>query len=178
MANILKDNPVGIDSKINQVQKSIYPILVSKWGEFDLYGRVYKIVKGNKTSLEIYVGNGEYKKILFSEGNKMFFIQGDKPTFKDGFFNNSIWIISILNIEKIKNIIHRADEEVHNDLITSLSSVFSFNDIIGLEYGMNNIKRIVEDVYDYGTFKASDIHPYHVFSVELNVQYSLIDKNC
>lgn len=175
---ILKTNPVGIDVVINNIQKSIVTNLETKWGSLDAYGRVYKKETSDGIRLERYVSNGEYKPVLFSEGNKMFFVQGNKPINNKVVFTNDLWLVCILNIDNINGVTHRADEEVHADLLTELNRVVGINDIQGLEYGMENLKRVVEDSFGFGNFKASNIHPYHVFMVKLKAIYSLNNNKC
>lgn len=176
--NYLKTDPIGIDYFINRIQDRIYDPLVTKWGEFDSFGRVYKKTSKSGVSLERYVGKGQYKKVLFSEGNKMFFVQGSSPSGNGLNLTNDLWIVCILDIENIKGVEHRADEEVHQDLITELSKVVENDSIQGVEYGMNNLKRVVEDSFEFGNFKYSDIHPYHVFMVKIEAKYSLVKNNC
>ncbi len=176
--NYLKTAPVGIDAKIDTIQKRIYAPLLAKWGNLDVYGRVYKKTSEDGVSLERYEGNGEYGKVLFSEGNKIFFVQGNKPEIKFGNVQNDVWIVCIVDLESVAGIGHRADEEVHMDLMTNLNNTVMQKDIIGIEYGMDNLKRVVEDAFEFGNFKYSDNHPYHVFTVKINVEYSLIENNC
>lgn len=177
--NYLKDNPVGIDVKINRIQEKMYQPITDLWGSIDFFGRVYKKTRKNGSpSLERYVGSGEYQPVLNSEGNKIFFVQGSKPDINLGQIRNDLWIVCIVKIENIRNIEHRADEEVHSDFLTELSKNISSKDIIGLEYGMSNLQRVVEDSFSFGNFKFSDIHPYHVFMVKTNISYKLINNKC
>ncbi len=171
--NNRKTNPVGIDKEIDRIQKRIYQPLVDLWRELDVYGRAYKKQTEDGISLEVYKGNGEYEKILYSEGNKIFFVQGDKPSIKNSYAKNDLWLVCILNLDEISNISHRADEEAHVDLVSLLQ-----NDLTGIEYGMNNLKRVVEDAFSFGNFKYSDIHPYHVFTIRMEVDYSLEKEQC
>ena len=173
MAIHLKTNPVGIDKVIDRIQKLVHDPIVADWGETDVYGRVYKVQKKDKVELQRYVGNNEYKPMLTSEGNKVFFIQGDSPDVNLGNANNDLWMVSIM---KIDSTTEREDEEAHEVVLTTLSSHFLKN-VIGIEYGMENLRRVVEDSFS-GNFKYSDIHPYHVFMVKMNVQYNLIKDNC
>lgn len=177
--NYLKTAPVGIDVNIDRIQKAIYTPLLSKWTSLDIYGRVYKKTdnEGN-ISLERYVGNNEYKKVLFSEGNKVFFVQGDNPRMRLGMTVNDLWVVSILNIEKIKGIDHRADEEVHLDLVHELTKVVGQEAIIELGYNVKNLKKLIEGTTSFGGFDVSDIHPYHVFTVKIESEYYLVNNEC
>lgn len=173
----LKENPVGIDYIIDKIQKSIHDNLQSDWGQIDVYGRVHKITDSDGTiRLRRYIGQNEYEPILFSEGNKIFFVQGNSPKIEMGVAENDLYVISILKLEDGKFQID--DEIVHQKMVTELVNVFEIEDVSGLKYGMANIKRIVEDPFEKGNFKFSDIYPYHVFAVECKVKYVLQDNKC
>ena len=176
--NHRKQDPVGIDGPIDTIQRIVYGPLSKLWGEIEMYGRVYKKAEKDGISLERYIGDGEYEKVLFNEGNKVFFVQGKKPEMEDARFSNDLYIVSIVDIERISGTQHRADEEVHLDMVSELSKVIEPDNILGLEYGMDNLKRVVEDVFEFGNFKYSDIQPYHVFMVRCKVSYSLIKNEC
>ncbi len=173
----LKKNPVGIDRVIDLIQKNLDSNVTPIWGSLDVYARVYKLQGKNNISLERYIGNGEYQKVLFSEGNKVFFIQGDKPEYNHGFMLNDLHIVCIVNMDKISKNFDRTDEESHFDIMNSLSKTTAISSIEGLEYGMDNLKNLVESSFDIGNFKYSDIHPYHVFIVKTKVNYEIIN-NC
>lgn len=172
-----KENPVGIDRVIDLIQKRLYDPISSIWGSLDVYGRVYKVYNDGDVSLERYVGDNEYEKVLFSEGNKIFFVQGDKPDYNHGFMLNDLYIVCIVNIDNIFRVNHRADEEVHFHVLNELSKTSVLEEIEGLEYGMDNLKNLVEDNFSSGNFKYSDVHPFHVFTVKTKVNYEIIN-NC
>lgn len=177
--NHLKTDPVGIDRVIDRIQKAIYAPLLASWETLDVYGRVYKNQKKKGVQLEVYNSNGDYDKILFSEGNKVFFVQGDSPKSRIGTMENDLWVISILDLDKVRpDITHRADEEVHSDMLNALYTEIKIEDVDSLEYGMENLKKVVEDTLSFGDFDHSDIHPYHVFMVKLKVKYYLENINC
>lgn len=180
--NYLKTSPVGIDYQIDRIQRRIYDLLVEKWGSLDIYGRVYSNVRvaedgGEEFILERYVGRGEYEPVLFSEGNKLFFIQGSSPSISFGSATNDLWIVAIVDVES-QSVDHRADEEVHVDLITALSSVVPSRDIVEVQYGIENLRALANEAFDDSNFRFSDIHPNHVFMVRMDVTYNLIENNC
>lgn len=172
--NHLKADPVGIDTVIDRIQKTIHDPLLLSWGSVDVYGRAYKVQKENDISLQLYKGNNEYEPILYKEGNKVFFVQGDNPEISLGEMTNDLWMVCVVKVDSIDE---REDEEIHQEVITLLSNSFLKN-ITGIEYGMENLRKVVEDSSPYGNFKYSDVHPYHVFMVRLSVNYSLIKNNC
>ncbi|WP_431129753.1 hypothetical protein [Flagellimonas flava] len=168
-----KTDPVGIDKVIDRIQNIVHDPLETAWGNVDVYGRVYRIQKQERVELQRYAGNGNYKPVLFSEGNKVFFVQGTSPDVVSGTATNDLWMVVIAKLDSDE---FRKDEEAHELIMTSLSTNF-LSKVIGFEYGMENLKRVVEDSIQ-GNFKYSDIHPYHVFMVKMNIEYSLIKNNC
>lgn len=171
-----RENPVGIDKVIDRIQSKIHDPLEAKWGRLDVYGRVYKKTDSDgRIELERYTKKGEYKKVLFSEGNKIFFVQGNNPTVNFGMAKNDLWAVCSL---KLENDYEREDEQAHIDLVNEIQKVLGSNSVTGLEYGMNNLKRVVEDPFEYGNFKFGDIHPYHVFMVKTSVDYEITINEC
>jgi hypothetical protein len=168
-----KSNPIGIDAEIDRIQKHVHDPLVEAFGETVVYGRVYKVVKKDRVELQIYTGNYDYRSVLSKEGNKVFFIQGDSPDLSRGQATNDLWMVCILKIDSKEQ---RNDEEAHVEVMTALSTNF-LSKVSGMEYGMENLRRVTEDSLT-SNFKYSDIHPYHVFMVKMNVEYSLIKDNC
>lgn len=174
--NYRKTDPVGIDKVIDRIQSKIYDPLLSKWGSLDIYGRVYKKTdKNGSISLERYVGDGEYKKVLFSEGNKIFFVQGNSPkiNFRQG--QNDLWVVCIIELSESTK---RNDEEAHLDLTTQIGKVLGMESLEGLEYGMTNLKKVVEEPFQNSNFNYTDIHPYHIFMLKTNVTYQIINNEC
>ena len=96
-----------------------------------------------------------------------------------GTVSNSLWVFAVVNLAIVKpDITHRADEEVHSDLLNALYDEIRIEEVAGLEYGVDNIKRTVEDTFSMDNFKFTDIHPYHVFAIKLSVKYYLENINC
>lgn len=174
--NYLKSNPVGIDVNINRIQSKIHDPLLSKWEDISIYGRVYKKPDNNgKISLQRYTVNGEYKPVSFSEGNKIFFVQGTRPEIYYGQAKNDLWAVCTL---KLDNLNEREDEKVHIELVSELQKAVGPEAISGLEYGMNNFRRLIEDPLEFGNFKYGDIHPYHLFMVKMEIDYQLTINEC
>lgn len=175
--NRLKENPVGIDVILNRIQIAIYPTLLTKWKGLDILGRAYRKRNNESSSIEVYTKKGQYEKVLFSEGNKIFFVQGNSPDINLGIAKNDIWAVCILNLDKIYPT-DRADEIVHLDLVSELSNVLQPEEVIGLEYGIENINRILDDDFSFGNFKYTDVHPYHMFLVKMRLTYQMVENNC
>lgn len=170
--NHLKANPVGIDKVIDRIQKLVHDPLLASWGSLDVYGRAYKIKVDGESRLKLYKGNGEYEPILFSEGNKIFFVQGDNTIATDGRETNDLFMVCVVKLDGVDE---RKDEEVHNEVVGLVSSRY-LKQYKGLRYGMGELKKLLENDI-HGNFKFGDIHPYHVFIVKFSVNYYLTNGN-
>ncbi len=170
--NHLKANPVGIDKVIDRIQKLVHDPLLASWGSIDVYGRVYRIKENGKTQFKLFSGNGEYQSLMFSEGNKIFFVSGDNSNAVSGRENNDLYMVC--NV-KLDGVLERNDEEYHNEVVSLISSKF-LKEYKGCRYGINELKKLLENDI-YGNFKFGDIHPYHVFIVKFNVNYYLTNSN-
>lgn len=174
--NYLHPQPDGIDVIINKIQSKTYENILAEWGQLDMFGRVHKKNNADEDlSLVRYKGSGEYEKVLFSEGNKIFFIQGNEPDIKLGVATNKLYVVAIVKLQGLDSI---NDEKEHIMLTSELTSVLGINAVTGLKYEMENVKRITGGSFQENNFKYSNIHPYHVFIVECEVNYSIGKNNC
>lgn len=175
---VTKPDPVGIDSVIDRIQKTIHSGLLSKWKSISIYGMAEQVLRKKNTTLEVFEGKKGYHPITYSEGNKIFFVEGRKPILNSGQASNDLWLVCVLDINKIYDTGFRETERVHLDLMTELYKAVDLRNVIGLEYGMVNLKNIIEGVSNFGTFNYSDIHPYHIFMVKMNVKYATVINKC
>ena len=177
--NYRKADPVGIDKVIDRIQSKIHEPLLNKWGSLDMYGRVYKKTdKKGSISLQRYVGDGEYDPVLFSEGNKIFFVQGKRVDIEFETNTCDLYIVVILDIQEIYNTDFRETERARLDICDELYKVLDDDSIKGIEYEMSSLRSIVEDSISYGNFKFSDVHPYHVMMIKTSVEYPANSFEC
>lgn len=171
--NNLKTNPIGIDKPIQRAQVLLYDQLTALWGiSLDGYGRVYKNEgKNGEVHPEVYVSGKDYSGTLFTvEGAKFFFETSDKSVHThDTYFNSDISVYFIINIDDIKNVAHRADEEIRQDVFSVLHNS-PFREIKSIEVGIKNVASSFTNI-DEGKAKWFDKHPYHVFKIVSEVEY-------
>jgi len=167
MANYTKTNPVGLDLVVDVIQKKLYSKLSLLWNvKLEGYPRCYEIKRSKKTTIEHYIGKGEYKSLISSDENKFFFIVKDnirQVSFTT--YNAVIELFFIVNVQDCKpSIKHRADEEVRSDVISVLST-------IGVA---DALKTIIIDTasvfrgYDYELL--NDMHPHDCFKVIFEIR--------
>ena len=146
MALVLKDNPVGIDFRIDQIQRKLFTELTVNqdkvWTNYESYHRAYKNESQQGKVPEVYVGEGEYKELFTNEefsATSFFLVDNSKPFASKYTVSVSLIYQVILN-EIYPSISHRADEEVHaavaialekctqlqiTSLVTSIADVYT-----------------------------------------------------
>ena len=168
----LKKNPIGIDGVIDRIQSTLFRRLCKRWSieesEYDSYCRAYKNQTKNGYVPEFYIGNKEYKELFVNDtiSATSFFLSGDKVKKVGSGFQSELSVIFFVDISKLKNISHRADDEVRNDVIQSLPD---FNELISVETGINNVFR----EFSQSSIKFRDMHPLHCFRLNLIVNYTM-----
>lgn len=171
--NYLKENPVGIDQAIEKQQTAIYKAL-SKIGDLDGYGRVYKNQKKGKGIFEIYKGKGEYENIVHSDTSKFFFEVESPDNIRDG-LQADVNIHFIIDLSKFySSTTERKDEEikvkVYNSLIRTLfSPERQYRDASKLKSNLNSY-------FSSEKIDIEDMHPKHIFTISGKMNYNY--KNC
>jgi hypothetical protein len=169
--NYLKENPKGIDLKIQKFQKLIYSKL--NWGDINCYGRVYKNISNtDKVVAEVYVGNNEYKDV-FTDDTKnanIFFVEDDNHKTTNGFvFTTKLKIVVICNLKKLyPSVTERADLEPELELVRIFQYLPSFN-FLSLEKG---VKQCLSEFYTEN-IKVSDMQPLHIFAITGEINYTI-----
>lgn len=174
--NHLKENTNGIDCTIKDMQTTLYDSLLKKWGEIEMYGRVYKNPRKKKMIPEFYDGERYIGDMYLDskENGKVFFIDSDvHRNVDEGLFESKIKVVFILNLEKIYPD-GRNDDKAQKDAFTSIQQdVFVDFDVTEIEKTINR----VFSGFDVSQIQEDDMHPFHVFSINGNLKYNLTN-NC
>lgn len=175
--NYRRTEKYGIDAVIDKIQTRLYTELDVLWnGRINAYPRVYANPSGQELVLELYKGENQYEPILFSEENKFFFIQGNTPTFGlNNLMANDLYVVFLVNLSEILSGDERNDEKAHQDVISAMQNIILVDQINSMEFGVQPLSRLVDATFD-GAFAYSDMQPYHVFYVRLQVQYEIINS--
>lgn len=170
------DNPIGIDYPIQIVQKSFIDEL---WLDVDdskkqFNARVFRNYdKDGNIYPEIYLDNGDYKKVRFNDNLDVlsWFDVPDTPTsFDSGYETSIVGIFFAVNIEKLyPGLSHRAVEEVHRDVLNVLDITNVQDGIIkgGPAFGDFNT--------NLDSLKGFNVQPWHVFRINYLMSYT---TNC
>jgi len=179
MTLISKISPVGIDVEIDRLQKALYKHLTSTnigWTDYESYHRAYKNETNDNRKWEVYVSGKEYKEVLFDDkfNATSFFIVSDTYEAVDqiGMFQTNVSLIMQLKLDEMyPSIAHRADEEAHRDVIIGLNNSNTNNKVTGVTKGIRNVYTEI----GYGANKFDDMHPHHVFRVNMEV---IFEERC
>lgn len=170
---VAKTNPVGVDKVLGQYQKALHDYLITKWAlqsaDFNCYPRIYKNQRGDMQVPEVFNGV-DYTEAHFDTVSYSFFGQSDKVDYKAPLNSTSVYLVFKLDLKKIKPAVpHRADEEVRIDVQQFAAKGQYGFELQSIETGVNAAFREyagwVKDV------KYSDMHPWHVFRLNLLVKY-------
>lgn len=177
MNAILKNNPVGIDYKIDEVQKRLEKSLCKWSSDITIYPRCYTLEKEYGKTIEHFTGNSEYcGNLVYSEGNKLFFtVENERKKIDLSRFKTDVCLYGILNIEDLFDISdERMDEEALSK-ITEVINSFRFDDL----KIVTNFDDIFDESYSRENSRTENdnIHPYFYFRIEFGVIYQL-DQKC
>jgi hypothetical protein len=169
-------NPKGIDLPIQQMQnlfvKHLWPsINATKKG---YYHRVFRNNRRGEQIPEIYVGNGEYKDVLFDDflsAQIWFDVAERTDSLSSGQIVRDCGVVVIVNLNEIyPSLTHRCEEEVHFDVMRVLNRMPKVFEQTGITTGMAAFGN-----FNTTPLKHADMNPWHVFRFDCKIHYSL---NC
>tara|TARA_R110002020_G_scaffold334555_3_gene549815 strand:+ start:7329 stop:7871 length:543 start_codon:yes stop_codon:yes gene_type:complete len=169
----------GIDVVIESIKNDLYDYLSAKWGcSIDAYGRIYRNIdqEGNVMP-EWYFNYNEYKDVMYNDqfASSFMFIDDETHNTEDEIlFTSDVKCVFMVDLSRIlPNELGRADAKAQKDVIEFLrNNATNRFTITSLEKGVRNVFR----GFDTSKIKFSDIHPYHCFSVNVNLSYYIEDS--
>lgn len=184
MPNLVKQNPIGLDAIIHDIQTKMYG-LANTWSvELNGYPRCY-VLQGTdgKKTIESYLSDVDYSSsLIFAEGNKFFFLApNDIDKQSANYYTTSIELYFVVNVvECYPDITHRADEEVRSDVLLALEkcpSVKVSRVIMNIDKVFNRYNNRISQSYEYEY--TDDMQPYHCFKIEMEVlPYNINQRIC
>ncbi len=176
-----KGSPVGIDIPIQNMQEYLHEELNTLWflggNDYQAYGRCYRNQKDNGYIAEAYKRRNEYGELYLDDKYPVmsFFGVGENIDFKT---SNSakVHLVFFVNVQRVKNLQHRGDEEVRKDVQSLVQSRYQGFVLTGIRTGINNVlEEYPGSVRDEG-MKFRDMHPFHCFRLDFTLQYNI--NNC
>jgi hypothetical protein len=187
MSLVNKIKPVGVDIQIQGFQSVMYPYLKTKWpvndNTFNCYGRAYRNQTTDGFVPQIFEGNAdagkiEYTPVLFDDNLKAlcFFIIGDSTKYDAGSAIAKVALIFTVDIVQLKpTIIHRADEEIRNDVEKfACQKRFGFS-LTGIETGIDAVFKEFSGWKKVVGIKYRDMQPLHCFRLNFDLLYNIND---
>ena len=179
----LKDNPVGIDTVINNINALVYKEL--GWSSTDTsfpinYSAHHRALKNPRKDgivPEVFIlnedrfSNGEYSEVLYDDtvdASSFFYVEDNQtPTDNGRLFNTTVSMVFQLDLDKVaENIKHRGDAEIHRVVIKAINKGL-YGNVSGLITGIPN----VYSEFDQDQIKFTDMHPFHCFRVDIDISY-------
>ena len=168
MAQIRKNNPVGIDLRIDKLQNFLYNKLA--WVNYESYHRAYKNQKENSLIPEVYTANGDYKEVYFNDNYNAtsFFLVDDNRTIEDVSATVGVSLIYQVKLDALyPSVSHRADEEVVNE-------VTNWINLNNKGFDLTNVITGIANVYSGLNLelpKNTDMSNFFVCRFDMNVKY-------
>ncbi|WP_346320772.1 hypothetical protein [Chitinophaga sp. YIM B06452] len=176
-----KNDPVGLDKPIQRLQEYLHGKLLALWGidtsQYQAYGRCYRNQTEDGYIPEVYIGGNEYKEVYVDDTvTALSFFGLSGHTKVDGAGYADVHLIFFVNVQALKNVPHRGDEEVRRDvqrLIAPGKFGFSLN---GVELWIDNVFREYSGARRSQGIKFRDMHPFHCFRLNMKLSYNIF--NC
>tara|TARA_R110002050_G_scaffold1870_1_gene11816 strand:+ start:20 stop:682 length:663 start_codon:yes stop_codon:yes gene_type:complete len=178
---ILKDKPVGIDAVINNINDLVFSELewVSSGDnpiDYTAYHRALKNPVNNGLVPEVYnleegTVFGEYTQVLYDDtldASSFFYTSDSIDTIDNGrMFNTTLSMVFQVDLSKVAdNIKHRGDSEIHRVVVNAINKGI-YGKVSSVVLGIPN----VYSEFDQSQIEFTDMHPFHCFRVDIDVNY-------
>jgi hypothetical protein len=177
VANIIKNNPVGIDTHIQNLQISLYDNFKSEWNltddDWNCYGRIYKLLGANGKDYlpQRFISGTEYDDpvILFEDNVKLqsfFDISETQKVGEDAQVSCNVNLYFFVNLQSIFGLsFDRLDEKILSQVSSYINSFYGFN-ILSKKIG---IKTVLKEYNGYGNTATQNMQPLFAFCLELEI---------
>jgi len=174
--NFIVENPKGIDKVIQKIQTHLFEEI--EWNNCNVYGRIYKLNSEKGLLPRAFVSGKEYKDV-FTDDRKaasIFFICDNQHATNEGiYFKVKTKIVFMVNLQKIlSDTTKRIDTDVQIEAINAIVNQNTFTFKGELETGIDDIFK----GFDTSLIKKVDLQPFHVFSINGEISYTISDNNC
>jgi hypothetical protein len=175
--------PIGIDFYISELQNKLHTNLLSTWdidtSLYECYDRCYRNKKDDGYIAEFFTGGKDYKEVYWDDRLAAVSFFGMSNNITIDLKNVAdVHLVYFVNLSLLKpSIVHRADEEVRNDVqqITGrFSSSFQF---VSTDLWLENVLSEYAGSRREDRLKAVDMHPVHCFRMNFILRYDP-NKNC
>lgn len=174
--NYIIDDPKGVDNPIQDIQDFLFNRLA--WTDFDIYGRVFKIISDKGKLPRAFIPGKEYKDVFTDDRRtaSIFFIVDDQQSTKQGImFTAKVKVVFMVNLKKLfPDLTKRGDTDAQMMAVELINEKRSFN-------FNGEIQTDVDEVFKgFNTdgLKLTDLGNYHVFSLNGEINYTVAGNGC
>lgn len=177
MPLFLKNNPVGIDLVIQDMQKKLFDKLSKVWPtgiKYNAYGRCYRNILDNGYVAEFYEGSNEYKEVYWDDTlSALSFFGISQVTEIEEDPVAKVHLVFFVNIADLKTIQgERADEEVRLDVYRIMERNIHGAIMEAQSTGLENVLKEYPGSYRDDRLRVVDMHPVHCFRFDFKVRYN------
>lgn len=178
MPLFLKNNPVGIDLVIQDIQKKLFDKLSAVWPsgiKYNAYGRCYRNKKDDGYIAEFYEGSNEYQEVYWDDTlSALSFFGIDPITQIDTDPVADVHLVFFVNIADLKPgvQIERQDEEVHLDVYRIIKRGIHGLVVNSQKTGLENVLKEYPGSFREDRLRVVDMHPVHCFRYDFQVRYN------
>lgn len=168
------------------MQTYLHDRLLDVWqlatGQYQAYGRCYRNQLDSGYVAEVYKGRNEYQEVYLDDRYAVTSFFGTSSLIKYDVSNKTdVHLIFFVNLSKLKNVGHRADEEVRKDVQMHVQQGYRGFQLTGIRTGIDDVfeeyagtRLAAQENLD--GLKYRDMHPYHCFRFDFSIMYNI--KNC
>ena len=181
MGLVQRTAPQGLDKRIDSLQKGLFSSLKITWSladaRFNCHPRCYRNQgPGNDYIAELYVGNNEYNETYLNDlvdVTSFFGIGTEEQIADDNMMIANVHLVFFVDLSKIKPGNNRNDSEARTDVQSILDTVGSSLGFIlqKVKTGLDNCLREYPGSRNAEGLKYRDMHPFHVFRFDMQVDY-------
>lgn len=174
MTVFAKDTTYGLESKVKELQTFLNSRLANYWsGTLEVYGLLKPKIRDGKIIPEVYKGTGigekEYTEVFINDkvaGSIGFIIQ-DREL--ESYRIANIDVVFTLMINKIYPTSTTRDiEKVYLEAESTIEKFGAIDKVLDMKEGISQ----VFSAFDFETIKHNDMHPWCVFSLNIDLPYS------
>jgi hypothetical protein len=173
----IKENPVGIDILINDIQIAVSSAL--GWSNYNAYHRAYKNESASGIIPEVYKLPpqgvvGEYEEVFTNDNlsaSSFFYTEDTISSIDVGrLFSTTLSMVFQCDLAELEGTDNRFDEEVHRKVVLAINESTD-GKVESVITGISN----VYTEFNTSQVQWTDMQPCHVFRVDISANY---EYNC
>jgi hypothetical protein len=173
MSNHLKNNAVGLDKELNNLQEWLYDTLLSEfsWTDYECYGRAYlnsNPREAGKYIFELPIDGKDYKDIMMDDTHAVssFFY---KKSLNNGELAEAT-VVLFFNIN-LKKLLGQSATRMDEDAIMDILNVINDNPVTSKTGAVKTTTKEVYSEFNINFQDRDNMSDFMVCSIELTITY-------